>query len=139
MPKANVTWFLDGILPGGPGATKTKLCYPGVMEHEDGSAWSVVLRRDDDGLEVMMLTPEAPELVPGMAFDVYQGRAKTCHIEVLSWWVACKQCDWFEIPVNTATKNECPLCKEGLTIFTGTLAERQQQLEERELEEREPT
>jgi hypothetical protein len=53
------------------------------MTDEDGNGWSVVFTRLGDEIDVGFLVPEAPELVPGMAFDVFQGRTKTCRIEVL--------------------------------------------------------
>jgi hypothetical protein len=112
-------------------------------ENEHGDGWSVVLRNrsvvqrgvvTSTGVDASMLVPDkAPELVPGKTFDVFQGRTKVCHIEILSWWMACDECNWFDPPVNSAVKNQCPKCKRQLALFEGTLAERQQQLEERGL------
>ena len=78
--KARVTWAVD------PPHGSPRL-YPGIMFDGEGGSWSVVVFQhpnpDPDIFDVTMLVEDGPLLIPGMAFDVFQGHTKTCRIEIL--------------------------------------------------------
>lgn len=78
--RAKVTWFT-------PPPTCDRI-FPGAMleKNEHGDSWSVILHATDeaDVYEATYLVPDkAPPLTPGKGFIVYQGRTRTCHIEIL--------------------------------------------------------
>jgi hypothetical protein len=78
--RAYVTWFT-------PPPTCDRV-FPGVVmeKNEHAGSWSLVLHRtdeDDDVFEATWLVPDkAPPLTVGKAFMVYQGKTRTCHVEV---------------------------------------------------------
>jgi hypothetical protein len=77
--RAKVTWHIDP-------PTVAKI-YPGVMleKNEHGDGWSVVLFRTAEPsiYEARWLaTFNTPHLTIGKVFDVYQGKTKTCTVEV---------------------------------------------------------